>query len=208
MESILTNSLRRADRFWLLDGAMGTQLQNKLRQRGQDPFGLQPELLNLTHPEIVTEVHREYLLAGANILYTNTFGASRKKLQTSGHTPAEVISAAVQNARQAIDSVCAAQADRPLIALDIGPLGELMEPSGTLSFAEAYELFCEQVRAGITAGVDLVVLETMTDLYEVKAGILAVRESCEALGKPLLHRLLRAFEGGGNRGAGRRPHRL
>ena len=67
MESILTNSLRRADRFWLLDGAMGTQLQNKLRQRGQDPFGLQPELLNLTHPEIVTEVHREYLLAGANI---------------------------------------------------------------------------------------------------------------------------------------------
>lgn len=65
MESILTNSLRRADRFWLLDGAMGTQLQNKLRQRGQDPFGLQPELLNLTHPEIVTEVHREYLLAGA-----------------------------------------------------------------------------------------------------------------------------------------------
>ena len=135
----------------VLDGAMGTQLQNKLRQRGQDPFGLQPELLNLTHPEIVTEVHREYLLAGANILYTNTFGASRKKLQTSGHTPA---------ARQAIDSVCAAQADRPLIALDIGPLGELMEPSDTLSFAEAYELFCEQVRAGITAGVDLVVLET------------------------------------------------
>ncbi len=183
MESILTNSLRRADRFWLLDGAMGTQLQNKLRQRGQDPFGLQPELLNLTHPEIVTEVHREYLLAGANILYTNTFGASRKKLQASGHTPAELISAAVQNARNAVDSVCAAQADRPLIALDIGPLGELMEPSGTLSFAEAYELFCEQVRAGITAGVDLVVLEkTMTDLYEVKAGILAVRESCEALG--------------------------
>lgn len=90
MESILTNSLRRADRFWLLDGAMGTQLQNKLRQRGQDPFGLQPELLNLTHPEIVTEVHREYLLAGANILYTNTFGASRKKLQTSGHTPASL----------------------------------------------------------------------------------------------------------------------
>ena len=105
MESILTNSLRRADRFWLLDGAMGTQLQNKLRQRGQDPFGLQPELLNLTHPEIVTEVHREYLLAGANILYTNTFGASRKKLQTSGHTPAELISAAVQNARQALSLI-------------------------------------------------------------------------------------------------------
>ena len=197
MESILTNSLRRADRFWLLDGAMGTQLQNKLRQRGQDPFGLQPELLNLTHPEIVTEVHREYLLAGANILYTNTFGASRKKLQTSGHTPAELISAAVQNARQAIDSVCAAQADRPLIALDIGPLGELMEPSGTLSFAEAYELFCEQVRAGITAGVDLVVLETMTDLYEVKAGILAVRESCEALGKPLPLMVSMTFEATG-----------
>lgn len=152
MESILTNSLRRADRFWLLDGAMGTQLQNKLRQRGQDPFGLQPELLNLTHPEIVTEVHREYLLAGANILYTNTFGASRKKLQTSGHTPAELISAAVQNARQAIDSVCAAQADRPLIALDIGPLGELMEPSGTLSFAEAYELFCEQCGRALLPG--------------------------------------------------------
>ena len=198
MESILIDSLRRGDRFWLLDGAMGTQLQNKLRQRGQDPFGLQPELLNLTHPEIVTEVHREYLLAGANILYTNTFGASRKKLQASGYTPAEVISAAVQNARRAIESVCTeGDASRPLIALDIGPLGELMEPSGTLSFAEAYELFCEQVRAGLAAGVDLVVLETMTDLYEVKAGILAVRESCEALGKPLPLMVSMTFESTG-----------
>lgn len=198
MESILIDSLRRGDRFWLLDGAMGTQLQNKLRQRGQDPFGLQPELLNLTHPEIVTEVHREYLLAGANILYTNTFGASRKKLQASGYTPAEVISAAVQNARRAMESVCTeGDASRPLIALDIGPLGELMEPSGTLSFPEAYELFCEQVRAGIAAGVDLVVLETMTDLYEVKAGILAVRESCEALGKPLPLMVSMTFEATG-----------
>lgn len=198
MESILIDSLRRGDRFWLLDGAMGTQLQNKLRQRGQDPFGLQPELLNLTHPEIVTEVHREYLLAGANILYTNTFGASRKKLQASGYTPAEVISAAVQNARRAIESDCTeGDASRPLIALDIGPLGELMEPSGTLSFAEAYELFCEQVRAGLAAGVDLVVLETMTDLYEVKAGILAVRESCEALGKPLPLMVSMTFEATG-----------
>lgn len=81
--------------------------------------------------------------------------------------------------------------------MDIGPLGELMEPSGTLSFAEAYELFCEQVRAGITAGVDLVVLETMTDLYEVKAGILAVKESCEALGKPLPLMVSMTFEATG-----------
>ena len=191
MESILIDSLRRADRFWLLDGAMGTQIQKKLRQAGRETLGIQPEIYNLTDPDLIVQVHREYLQAGSNILYTNTFGASRKKLAASGYTPAEIIRAAVRNAR------CAAEGTDALVALDIGPLGELMEPSGTLGFEEAYELFCEQVTAGVQAGVDLVVLETMADLYEVKAGILAVRESCEKLGKALPLMVSMTFEQGG-----------
>ncbi len=184
MKPNLIDSLRRGDRFWLMDGAMGTQLQ----KRGM-PARTKPELLNLSHPEMVTAVHRDYLAAGAEILYTNTFGANRRKLASSGYSPQEVIHAAVQNAR-------AAGGDA-LVALDLGPIGELLEPTGTLRFEEAYTLFQEQALAGIDAGVDLIVLETMTDLYEVKAGILAVKESCEQLGKPLPLLVSMTFEANG-----------
>ena len=184
MKANLIDSLRRGDRFWLMDGAMGTQLQ----KRGM-PAGAKPELLNLTHPEMVTAVHRDYLAAGAEILYTNTFGANRRKLASCGYSPKEVILAAVQNAR-------AAGGDA-LVALDIGPIGELLEPTGTLRFEDAYTLFQEQAAAGITAGVDLIVVETMTDLYEVKAAILAVKETCEQLGKPLPLLVSMTFETNG-----------
>lgn len=184
MKPNLIDSLRRGDRFWLMDGAMGTQLQ----KRGM-PAGAKPELLNLTHPEMVTAVHRDYLAAGAEILYTNTFGANRRKLASCGYSPKEVIFAAVQNAR-------AAGGDA-LVALDIGPIGELLEPTGTLRFEDAYTLFQEQAAAGIAAGVDLIVVETMTDLYEVKAAILAVKETCEQLGKPLPLLVSMTFEANG-----------
>lgn len=188
MEKIINDLLEDSSRFWLLDGAMGTQLQKKGL-----PFGLQPELFNLSHPEIVTGIHREYIEAGSNIIYANTFGANRKKLSGCGHSVQEVITAAVKNAKAAAN----ASATQALVALDIGPIGELLEPTGTLSFEEAYDIFAEEITAGVTAGADLIVLETMTDLYEVKAGILAAKETCEKLGRSLPLMVSMTFEANG-----------
>ena len=159
-------SLDFHNRLILLDGAMGTVLQ----QRGL-PAGGRPELLNLTHPELVKEVHRAYLRAGSQILYTNTFGANARKLAGSGHSVEQVVAAAVRNAREA------AEESGALVALDLGPLGELLEPMGSLSFEEACALFREAAEAGARAGADLAVIETMTDLYEAKAALLAVKEA-------------------------------
>lgn len=99
MEKIINDLLEDSSRFWLLDGAMGTQLQKKGL-----PFGLQPELFNLSHPEIVTGIHREYIEAGSNIIYANTFGANRKKLSGCGHSVQEIITAAVKNAKAAANA--------------------------------------------------------------------------------------------------------
>lgn len=181
----MIDSLYRSDRFWLLDGAMGTQLQ----KRGL-PLGAQPEIWNITHPDIVASVHRDYVEAGANILYANTFGANRKKLASSGYSVEDVIHAAIQNAHTAAGT-------NVLVALDIGPIGELLEPTGTLSFEEACDIFSEEMRAGIEAGADLIVLETMTDLYEVKAGILAAKETYESMGKKLPLLVSMTFEQNG-----------
>ena len=147
-----------------LDGAMGTMLQKKGMQPGENP-----ELLNLTRPEWIRDIHAAYVEAGSQIVYANTFGANRRKLEATGHTVAEVVGAAVRNAKAAVG-------DRALVAVDMGPLGELLEPMGTLSFEEAYDLFAEVARAGAEAGADLAVIETMTDLYETKAALLAVKE--------------------------------
>ena len=148
-----------------LDGATGTVLQ----QRGLPPGG-QPELLNLTRPDLIRSVHADYVAAGSQIIYANTFGANRHKLAASGHSVAEVVSAGVRIAKEA-----AGPAVR--VALDIGPLGELLEPMGSLSFEDAYDLFREVAEAGAAAGADLAVIETMTDLYETKAALLAVKEN-------------------------------
>ena len=147
-----------------LDGAMGTMLQRKGLQPGENP-----ELLNLTRPEWMRDIHAAYVEAGSNIVYANTFGANGSKLVGTGHTVEEVVSAAVRNAKAAVG-------DRALVAVDMGPLGELLEPMGTLTFEEAYDLFAEVVKAGAEAGADLAVIETMTDLYETKAALLAVKE--------------------------------
>ena len=147
-----------------LDGAMGTMLQRKGLQPGENP-----ELLNLTRPEWMRDIHAAYVEAGSNIVYANTFGANGSKLAGTGHTVKEVVSAAVRNAKAAVG-------DRALVAVDMGPLGELLEPMGTLIFEEAYDLFAEVVKAGAGAGADLAVIETMTDLYETKAALLAVKE--------------------------------
>ncbi len=149
-------------KFVLFDGAMGTQLQARGLKGGDIP-----ELLNLTKPDIVREVHRAYVEAGAEVITANTFGANSKKLGGKAGVE-EVVSAAVSIARSA---------GARKVALDIGPTGSLLEPMGQMSFEEAYGLFREVVLAGERAGADLVVIETMSDLLEAKAALLAVKEN-------------------------------
>ncbi len=149
----------------ILDGAMGTMLQ----QNGLS-LGGKPELLNLTNPDLIRSVHAAYRDAGSMVLYANTFGANGKKLSGTGFSVSEVIEAGIRLAKEAAGPSC-------LVALDIGPLGELLEPMGSLTFEEAYRLFQEVSAAGQQAGADLAVIETMTDLYEAKAALLAVREN-------------------------------
>jgi 5-methyltetrahydrofolate--homocysteine methyltransferase len=149
----------------ILDGGMGTMLQAKGL-----PVGAAPELVALMHPEWLLEIHRSYLRAGSQIIYANTFGANREKLSRTGKTVEEVVHAAVRVAKQAAKG-------RGLVALDIGPIGQLLEPTGTLDFEEAVDIFAEVVRAGAKAGADLAVIETMTDLQECRAALLAVKEN-------------------------------
>lgn len=152
-------------RFVFLDGGMGTQLQ----QRGLQP-GQKPELAALEMPEILTAIHADYAAAGADLLLANTFGANARKLAGTGYSVAQVVEASLSCARRGAASTGA------LVGLDIGPLGELLAPAGTLAFADAYAAFAEIVEAGVAAGADFVFLETMTDLYELKAAILAAKE--------------------------------
>lgn len=152
--------------FILLDGAMGTQLLNKGMAIGECP-----ERVNLDNPQWITEIHKSYITAGADIIYTNTFGANAHKLKRYSLTPEQVIPAAVKLAKLAANN------SDTLVALNIGPTGQLLEPMGSLSFNVAYELFAQQVKLGVQAGADLVAVETMTDLSEVKAALLAVKEN-------------------------------
>ncbi len=153
-------------RFVFMDGAMGTELQKRGLQPGQ-----KPELAALEMPQTLTAIHAEYAAAGAELLLANTFGANARKLAGSGHTVAEVVVASIACAKQAA-APCGA-----LVGLDIGPLGELLAPAGTLPFADACAAFAEIVRAGAAAGADFVFIETMTDLYELKAAVLAAKEN-------------------------------
>ena len=145
---------------------MGTMLQN-----AGLPLGQLPETYNLLHPEIVTDIHRQYLQAGARVVLANTFGANAHKLAGSGVVPEEAIAAGVRCAKKAAKAF-----DGAYVGLDIGPIGELLFPMGQLAFDEAYELFAEQVEAGVKAGADAIFIETMTDLYEAKAAVLAAKE--------------------------------
>ena len=154
------------DNILIFDGAMGTMLQKKGLKLGQNP-----EVLNLNNPEIIEEVHREYIESGCNVITTNTFGANELKLKLCNLEVEEAIDSAVQIAKKARD-------DRDIyIALDIGPIGELLEPMGTLSFDRAYDIFKRQIVQGEKSGADVIVIETMTDLYELKAAILAAKEN-------------------------------
>ena len=147
------------------DGAMGTMLQS-----AGMPEGTVPELFGHDHPDVVRSIHAAYLAAGCNILKTNTFGANRLKLAPVGLSVEEAVKAAVKCARSA-------GTGDYFVALDIGPSGKLLEPLGDLSFDEAYDLFAEQIKAGVAAGVDLILAETFSLPYEAKALILAAKEN-------------------------------
>ena len=151
----------------LLDGAMGTMLQ----QAGLK-LGDRPETLSITAPDVVASIQRRYVAAGTRLLLANTFCANAHKLAGTGFTVEETVSAAVAVALAACEGTDAR------VALDIGPIGELLEPLGTLSFDEAYALFAQMIDAGVKAGAQAVFFETFSDLGELRAGVLAAKERC------------------------------
>ncbi len=152
------------DAFLLFDGAMGTQLQARGLAAGE-----LPELLCLSDPDKISSIHAAYVEAGADVVTTNTFGANAAKLGDAA-TVEQVFSAAI---------ACAKASGAPYVAADLGPTGQLLAPLGTCSFDEAYGLFAEQVRAADAAGADLFIIETMADLAEAKAAVLAAKENSD-----------------------------
>ncbi len=148
--------------FVLFDGGMGTQLQANGLKAGDCP-----EQWNITNPEIITKIHKKYFEAGANVATTNTFGANPLKIDNT----AEVVLKAVENAKRAVSC------ENQFVALDIGPTGKLLKPLGDLDFEDAYRAFAETVKAGVSAGCDLIIIETMNDPYEMKAAVLAAKEN-------------------------------
>ena len=158
------------DHVLYLDGGMGTLLQDA----GLEP-GEYPERWNLSHPEVIQELQKQYYEAGSNVVSTNTFGANGLKFEHE--ELASIIAAAVANTKAARDSASTTQ--EKFVALDIGPCGKLLKPYGDLAFEDAVSLFAEVVKLGVACGVDLVYIETMNDSYETKAALLAAKENCD-----------------------------
>lgn len=151
----------------ILDGGMGTMLQAAGLGLGE-----RPDVFGMKHPDVVERIQHSYVEAGSQVLYANTFGTNAHKLEGTGYTVEEVVSANIAVAKRAA-------AGKAKVALDVGPIGELLEPLGMLSFEKAYEIYTQVVRAGVSCGVDLIIFETMTDLYEVKAAVLAAKENSD-----------------------------
>ena len=175
------NELFRQSNTILLDGGMGTMLQAAGLK-----LGARPEELNITDPALIEGIHGQYAAAGSRIVNANTFGASAHKLAGSTYTLEQIITAGIENCKRA----CAPYG--ALTALDVGPLGELLEPSGTLAFEDAVAEYARIVKAGEAAGADLIFFETYTDLYELKAALLAAKENTHL---PILASM--SFEAGG-----------
>ena len=175
------NELFKQSNTILLDGGMGTMLQAAGLK-----LGARPEELNITDPALIEGIHGQYAAAGSRIVNANTFGASAHKLAGSAYTLEQVITAGIENCKHA----CAPYG--ALTALDVGPLGELLEPSGTLAFEDAVAEYARIVKAGEAAGADLIFFETYTDLYELKAALLAAKENTHL---PILASM--SFEAGG-----------
>lgn len=151
-------------RIIFFDGGLGSLLQ----ERGLKPGEL-PETWNLTKPEVLYDIHRAYLDAGADIILANTFGANGFKYDNLE----EIVTAAVVNAKKAV----ADSGRKAYVALDMGPTGKLLKPMGTLDFEECVSIYADVVRYGAKAGADLILIETMSDTYELKAAVLAAKEN-------------------------------
>ena len=175
------NELFKQSNTILLDGGMGTMLQAAGLK-----LGARPEELNITDPALIEGIHGQYAAAGSRIVNANTFGASAHKLTGSAYTLEQIITAGIANCKRA----CAPYG--ALTALDVGPLGELLEPSGTLAFEDAVAEYARIVKAVEAAGADLIFFETYTDLYELKAALLAAKENTHL---PILASM--SFEAGG-----------
>lgn len=149
------------------DGGMGTLLQAAGLKAGE-----LPETWNLTHPDIVRNIHLDYFNAGSNVVSANTFGANSLKFDNLD----EIIFAGIKNAKDAAE-----QCGREdcFVALDVGPLGKMLEPLGDMKFERAVELFSESISIGAKYGADLIIIETMNDAYETKAAVIAAKESCD-----------------------------
>lgn len=158
------------------DGGMGTLLQERGLQTGEVP-----ETWNILHPETVKQIHKEYLLAGSNMITANTFGVNGFKCRNLAYTVDGLVAAGIRITKEAIAEVREENpdmADRPMYSvLDIGSIGKLLKPLGEISFDEAYNTFKEIVGAGDRAGADLILIETMSDSYEIKAAVLAAKEN-------------------------------
>ena len=156
------------DNICILDGGMGTLLQAKGLTAGEHP-----ERWNITHPDVITAIHKAYFDAGSNVVNTNTFGANILKF--SEDELEKIVKSAIENARAAQSQSTGAH--EKYVALDIGPTGKLLKPLGELDFEDAVEIFAKTVRLGVKYGADLITVETMNDSYETKAALLAVKEN-------------------------------
>lgn len=153
-----------------LDGGMGTLLQKSGLQPGE-----LPEHWNISHPEVIREIHKNYYDSGSNVVNTNTFGANTLKFSIDELD--EIICHAVKNADEARKASSGEQ--KKFIALDVGPTGKLLKPLGDLDFEDAVKIFAETIRLGVKYGVDLITIETMNDSYETKAAVLAAKENSD-----------------------------
>ena len=151
----------------IFDGGFGTMIQPHMQ------LGELPELLNLRLPEEVQAVHAAYYAAGSDVVETNTLNANRRKVEKTGHTVEEVVTAAVKNARRAADA-CGREA---YVALSMGSTGVMLEPLGDMSFDEACDIYSEMAAAGTKAGCDLILIETVSDLHEIKAAIMGAKKA-------------------------------
>ena len=165
MKKNILNELGK--RIVFFDGGMGTLLQARGLEAGE-----LPENWNLEHPDIIRELHRDYLNAGADIILSNTFGANSLKFPDNLE---EIVTKGVQNAKKAVEET----GGNGYVALDIGPTGKLLKPLSTLDFEDAVSIFARTIKAGAAAGADLVLIETMSDTYELKAAVLAAKENCD-----------------------------
>lgn len=161
--------------FVFFDGGYGTILQSRGLKAGE-----LPETYNVLQPDMITDIHYEYLMAGSQILKTNTFGCNSLKFDKNGEFALDkLVSAAVENAKRAIVKAGKVQGEDAYIALDLGPTGKLLEPLGDLPFEKAVSLYAEVTKIGVECGVDCVLIETMNDGYEAKAAVLGVKERCD-----------------------------